>query len=180
MLKINVYGDEILRQKAKIITKVDSKLIYLVDEMFKTMKASGGIGLAANQVGKRIQLLVVDVTEVEGYEKTKPMVVINPKIISSEGESEIEEGCLSLPEIRVNVKRPAKIKLKYKDLNLIEHVEEFDGLIARVLQHEIDHLNGRLIIDYLTKTEKEKIKPLLEKIKKREFEAKYSVSPLQV
>ncbi len=180
VLPINIYGDEILRQKAKKITKIDDILLRFIEDMFETMKQSDGIGLAATQVGKRIQVLVADISEVEGYENTKPMIVINPKILLSEGEMEMEEGCLSLPGLRVNVRRPERIKLKYNDIELKEHIEDFDGLMARVLQHEIDHLNGKLIIDYLSKTEKEKIKPILEKMTKREFEVSYPITSFQV
>lgn len=180
VLPINIYGDEILRQKAKKITKIDDNLLRFIEDMYETMKESDGIGLAATQVGKRLQILVADISEVEGYENTKPMIVINPKILLTEGEMEMEEGCLSLPGLRVNVRRPVKIKLKYNDLELKEHIEDFDGLMARVLQHEIDHLNGKLIIDYLSKTEKEKIKPILEKMTKREFEVSYPITSYQV
>ncbi|MCX8056236.1 MAG: peptide deformylase [Ignavibacteria bacterium] len=180
VLPINIYGDEILRQKAKKVTKIDGEFLKFIEDLFETMKQSDGIGLAATQVGKRLQVLVADISEVEGYENTKPMVVINPKIILTEGESEMEEGCLSLPGLRVNVKRPEKIRLKYNDIELKEHIEDFEGLQARVLQHEIDHLNGKLIIDYLSKTEKEKVKPLLEKMIKREFEVHYPVTSYQV
>lgn len=180
VLPINIYGDEILRQKAKKIKRIDNHLIKFVEDMFETMKKSDGIGLAATQVGKRLQILVADISEVEGYENTKPMIIINPKILLTEGEMEMEEGCLSLPGLRVNVRRPVKIKLKYNDLELKEHIEDFDGLMARVLQHEIDHLNGKLIIDYLSKTEKEKIKPILEKMTKREFEVSYPITSYQV
>jgi peptide deformylase len=180
ILPINIYGDEILRQKAKKVTKIDSEILKFVDDLFETMKQSDGIGLASTQVGKRLQILVADISEIEGYEHTKPMVVINPKIIASEGESVMEEGCLSLPGLRVNVKRPEKIRLKYNDLSLKEYIEDFEGLQARVLQHEIDHLNGRLIIDYLSKTEKERIKPLLDKMIRREIEVNYPITSYQV
>lgn len=180
VLPINIYGDEILRHKAKKITKIDDNILKFIEDMFETMKQSDGIGLAATQVGKRWQILIADISEVEGYEHTKSMVVINPKIILSEGESEMEEGCLSLPGLRVNVKRPEKIRLKYNDLELKEYIEDFQGLQARVLQHEIDHLNGKLIIDYLSKNEKEKIKPLLDKMIKREIEVHYPVTAYQI
>lgn len=180
VLPINIYGDEILRQKAKKITKIDENILKFIEDMYETMKQSDGIGLAATQVGKRLQVLIADVSEIEGYEHTKPMVVINPKIILTEGESEMEEGCLSLPGLRVNVKRPEKIRLKYNDLEMKEHIEDFSGLQARVLQHEIDHLNGKLIVDYLSKTEKEKIKPLLDKMVKREIEVHYPITSYQV
>lgn len=180
VLPINIYGDEILRQKAKKVTRIDDNILRFIEDMFETMKFSDGIGLAATQVGKRLQILVADISEVEGYEHTKPMVVINPKIILENGESEMEEGCLSLPTLRVNVKRPEKIRLRYNDIEMKEHIEDFEGLKARVLQHEIDHLNGKLIIDYLSKVEKEKVKPLLEKMIKREIEVKYPITTYQV
>ncbi len=180
VLPINVYGDQILRQKARKVTKIDDKLLMFINDMFETMDKSDGIGLAATQVGQRLQVLIADISKVEGYENTKPMVVINPKIILSESESVMEEGCLSLPGLRVNVKRPEKIRLKYNDIELKEHIEDFDGLAARVLQHEIDHLNGKLIIDYLSPTEKEKIKPFLDKMVKREIEVHYPITGYQV
>ncbi len=180
ILPINIYGDEILRQKAKKITKIDDNIIKFIEDMFETMKQSDGIGLAATQVGKRLQVLVADISEIEGFEHTQPMVVINPKIILTDGESEMEEGCLSLPGLRVNVKRPEKIRLKYNDIEMKEHIEDFEGLQARVLQHEIDHLNGKLIVDYLSKSEKERVKPLLDKMIKREIEVHYPITAYQV
>jgi len=180
VLPINIYGDEILRQKAKKVTKVDNKLLNFIEDMFETMKKSDGIGLAATQVGERVQVLVADISGIEGYENTRPMVVINPKVLITEGESSMEEGCLSLPGLRVTIKRPEKIRLKYNDIDMNEKIEDFEGLLARVLQHEIDHLNGKLIVDYLSRAEKAKVKPLLEKMINREIEVHYPITKFQV
>ncbi len=174
ILPIYLYGCEVLRKKARRISEVSDKDIQLIQNMFETMRENG-VGLAANQVGVLKQILVVDISDRENGENTKPMVVINPEILSEEDEWEMEEGCLSIPGIRELVSRPEKILLKYNDVNMKEHEIEADGLLARVLQHEIDHLNGVMFVDHLSATKRTLLKSKLRKISKGDVEAKYPV-----
>jgi len=148
MLKLRYIGDEILRQPATDVDSFDSDLEGLVGDMMQLMHESDGIGLAAPQVGISKRLLVVDISSME--EESQPAAFINPVIIESSGESTLEEGCLSIPGVRENVTRPEKIILKYQTPSGEKMSEPFDGWMARVLQHEIDHLNGILFIDHLS------------------------------
>ncbi|MBN1638666.1 MAG: peptide deformylase [Ignavibacteriales bacterium] len=176
LLPITIYGEEILRKKAKEITAIDDELITLVKDMFDTMRNANGIGLAANQVNLDKQIFIVDISPVEGYEKVKPLIAINPKIIASSNETEpFEEGCLSLPTLRADVFRPAAIKLRYLDLNEEEQEIEADGLLARVFQHESDHLIGKLIPDRIDNKSKKKLSNVLDSLLKRQIETDYPI-----
>ena len=136
-------GDQpILRQQAKRVGKVDRSIQKLLDDMLETMRVAPGIGLAANQVGRLLRLISVEVEET-AYQ------LVNPEIVSSEGEAVIEEGCLSLPGYYADVRRPAKVAVKALTRNGKPVRINADGMLARVLQHEIDHLNGILFIDRL-------------------------------
>ncbi|MDQ3193615.1 MAG: peptide deformylase [Bacteroidota bacterium] len=172
-LPITTYGMEILRIKTKPVTKIDSKIINLVEDMFYTMEGSAGIGLAAPQINSGVSIAVIDISALEEYKKEKPLVLINPSIIDSNGEHEREEGCLSIPDIRAEVIRSKEIFLRYYDFDLKEVDIELKGFMARVAQHEIDHLNGKLFIDYLSEEKKKEIKRLLAKIKKGKVETEY-------
>jgi peptide deformylase len=177
LLPITLYGDKILRKKTNKVTKVDNKTIELVRNMFDTMRNANGIGLAANQVGVDKQIFVIDISPVEGFENTKPMTLINPKIIERSGEKNvIEEGCLSIPGVRAEVKRSEAITIKYQDIDLNEHTLKADDLLARAMQHEYDHLQGVLFIDYMSQQLQKEIKQELESIKKRKTEVDYPVS----
>lgn len=177
ILPITVYGDNILRKKAAPITDINDDLIRIVNDMFITMTNANGIGLAANQVGVNRRVFVVDVSPVEGYEKFKPMVFINPKIVNKSDELEpYEEGCLSIPELKANVIRPKGIEISFFDLEMKEHKIEASDLVARVIQHELDHLNGILFIDYLDEETKKRIKRHLNKIKNRKLDVSYPIS----
>ena len=175
LLPIYTYGTSVLRKRAKPITKITDEIITLIRDMFETMHASSGIGLAANQVGNTNRILVVDISEMEGHEQTKPLVVINPHIVSQSGEWEMEEGCLSIPGIRSKVSRAEKISLTYCDSNLKEITIDTDELLARVILHEIDHLNGILFTDHIPKDEYKKILPELKDIERGEVESDYEV-----
>lgn len=174
-LPIYIYGTEVLKKKAKPVKEISNETIQLIQDMFETLHSSNGIGLAANQVGALEQILVVDLSDMEEYKDTKPMVVINPEVVEEEGEWEMEEGCLSIPEIRDIVPRPEMIKLKFQDANLREQKLEAVGLLSRVLLHEIDHLNGVLFTDHLSAAKRALLKGKLKKISKGEFEQKYQV-----
>ena len=177
VVPISVYGDKILRKKAQLVKNVDFMTVELIKSMFETMRNASGIGLAATQVGVDQSVFVVDLSPVEDYEKSKPMVLINPKILDfSDKKITIEEGCLSIPNVRYEVERPDTIYITYYDTELKEQTFEATKLFARVFQHEQDHLNGVLFTDHLDEDVKKKLKKSLDKIKKREIEIDYPIA----
>ncbi|MDP6339522.1 MAG: peptide deformylase [Candidatus Marinimicrobia bacterium] len=159
------YGDPILRKVCQSV-KDFSKLTKLIDDMFDTMYEESGIGLAANQVGVDLNLFIIDITDIE-EEAENIYVFINSQIQESHGESWFEEGCLSIPDVRLDVKRPEFITLKYQDENGEDHVEKFSGHLARAIQHEVDHLNGVFIVDRVSQTAKMTVKKELKTIEKK-------------
>lgn len=176
ILPITIYSDEILRQKALPVDGIDSGIRELIGNMFETMYKAPGIGLAAPQAGSSLRLLVLDISCMKEYAHIKPMVVINPMVLSSRGYLAMEEGCLSIPGVQGDVVRPSTISLRYRDEEFAEHTMEFSGMLARVLQHEIDHLDGRLFVDRLQKRERRKVQKDLEAIAAGRFIASYPVS----
>ena len=163
--KILTEPDPILRKKCEPLEKVDSETKKLMDDMLETMYAAPGIGLAAVQVGILKRLVVIDISKEE--EKKKPIFLINPQIIhQSEKTSVYEEGCLSLPGQFAEIERPAECSIKYIDYDGKEKELKSDGLLATCIQHEIDHLNGILFVDYLSKLKKDMIIKKLVKQKK--------------
>lgn len=177
ILPITVYGDKILRQPTKQIDKIDDLVIMAIRNMFDTMRNADGIGLAANQVGLDKSIVTIDLSPVEGYEKEKPIVLINPEITLESGESiMMEEGCLSLPNLRAEVERPKMIKLKYLDTNENIQEIEIDNLLARVVLHEYDHLIGKMIPDRVNQEIKKLLKKELEKIENRTMEVNYPIT----
>jgi peptide deformylase len=179
IIPINVFGDNILRKKARKVTDVNAKTIELIKNMLDSMRNASGIGLAANQVGIDRSIFVVDLSGVEGYEKTKPIVFINPELKLSEENIVMEEGCLSLPYLRAEIARPKIVEVKYFDTNLKEQTLEADELMARVIQHEYDHLQGVLFIDKLDDETRREFKDELNDIKKRKVDADYPISKLK-
>ena len=147
VLELVNYGNPILRKTCNSVTDF-SKLSDFIDDMFDTMYEFDGIGLAANQIGLNKRIFVVDISHTE--ECDSPLVFINGHIIKGEGSCVDSEGCLSLPEIRINVERYESITYQYLDHNLKSHIKEFNGFLATVIQHENDHLDGKLITDYAT------------------------------
>lgn len=166
-LRIIKYGNPILRMKARRVDKIDNRIRKLVDGMILTMQVDGGIGLAAPQVAESLALLVIDHGLI--FEDGAPTAYINPEILAAEGESVLEEGCLSVPEIREEVKRPDIITLRYQNLIGETKEERLDGLLSRVLQHEIDHLNGVLFVDRISALKKQLLKKDLKAISDEEF-----------
>ena len=163
--KILTEPDPILRKKCEPLEKVDTETKKLMDDMLETMYAAPGIGLAAIQVGILKRLVVIDISK--GEEEKKPMFLINPKITHKSKKTSIyEEGCLSLPGQFAEIERPAECTLKYIDYNGKEKELKADGLLATCVQHEVDHLNGILFIDYLSKLKKDMIIKKLVKQKK--------------
>ncbi len=146
ILEIVKYGDPVLRKKTEPITEITDDVIQLAEDMLETMYAAPGVGLAGPQVGVSLQICVVDIVP-EG--KRKPIVLINPKILSGEDKIELEEGCLSFPKIYEKVKRWNKVRVEYVDLKGHLNEVEVEGFLAKAFQHEIDHLNGKVFIDYL-------------------------------
>ena len=158
-LTILHFPDERLRTVAKPVERVDDKLRKVIDSMFETMYEAPGIGLAATQVDFHQRLIVIDVSE----EKNQPLVFINPEILEKEGVEEMDEGCLSVPGIYEKVQRADKVKVRALDRNGESFELEADGLLAVCIQHEIDHLDGKLFVDYLSSLKRQRIKKKLEK-----------------
>ncbi|TCL72227.1 peptide deformylase [Rhizobium sp. BK251] len=151
-----ILPDPLLRQLSKPVERVDADIRRLADDMLETMYDAPGIGLAAIQIGVPRRMLVIDVSK-EGEEK-KPLVFINPEIVSSSDERSVyEEGCLSIPDYYAEVERPAAVSVKYLDRDGKEQTVEADGLLATCLQHEIDHLNGVLFIDHISRLKREMV-----------------------
>ncbi len=153
VLEIKKYPEKILIEKAAEVKEFDRDLQRLIDDMIETMYTAPGVGLAANQVGVSQQIIVIDVSSKE--ERCLLIVLINPEIIHSEGETEIEEGCLSIPGYTTIVKRAEIVKVRGLDRHGKQIEIEGSGLLSRALQHEIDHLNGTLIIDRIGRLKKE-------------------------
>ena len=177
---IYVYGMPVLRKRAVDINKNDEGLHQLIDDMYETLYQADGIGLAAPQIGKSVRLIVVDGTTIESENNTDlkdfKKVFINPYIIEEEGDEwEFNEGCLSLPNIREDVRRKSRIRLQYYDKDFNFYDEYLDGLRARVLQHEVDHLNGILFTDRLQPLKKRLINGKLRDISKGEAEVDYEI-----
>ncbi len=163
LLNILKFPDPRLRTRARPVTEFDDDLRRLVADMFETMYEAPGIGLAATQVDVHKRLLVMDVSE----DKSKPRVLINPELLEAEGEEEMDEGCLSVPGYYETVRRAEKVRVRAQD----EHGEwqefEADGLEAVCIQHEMDHLEGKLFVDYLSSLKRDRIRKKLEKQKKQ-------------
>jgi peptide deformylase len=154
-LEIVTIPDPILRKAAAPVERVDEALRKLARDMLETMYAAPGIGLAAPQVGVSRRLVVLDVAD--GEEK-RPMVLVNPEIVTLGSETRIyEEGCLSIPDVKVEIQRPATLTVRYLDLEGQSQELAADGLLATAVQHEIDHLDGRLIIDFLSRLKRDMI-----------------------
>jgi len=153
ILHICTYPEEILGQRAEPITEIDEDVVKLVDHMTETMYSAPGIGLAATQVGVAKQVLVADIAP--RRPESELIVLINPEIVAAEGEVIFEEGCLSVPDYQAEVKRHEKVTVRGLNLQGEEVEIEAEGLLAVVLQHEIDHLNGMLFIDRLSKLKRD-------------------------
>jgi peptide deformylase len=170
---ITTYGMDVLRKETQKIQEVDMDLIKTIHKMFETMHNAEGIGLAAPQVNILKALTVIDLSDSEDHPKFKPLTLINPEILQTHGEIEREEGCLSIPGLRAIVTRPDKIFFKYFDIDMNEKTMEAEGLFSRVVQHEIDHLHGKLFIDYLDADQKKELKEELKDIKNKDIETFY-------
>ena len=177
ILPITVYGDKILRQKTQQVSAVNDELIENIRDMFETMRNARGVGLAGNQVGLKKSVFIIDLKPVEGYEKFKPVAMINPQIVEQSKETVVlEEGCLSLPSLVAEVKRPKIIKVKYLDPDENEQDIEADEYFARVILHEFDHLIGKMIPDRVAENVKNKLKEELDLIRSREVDVDYPIT----
>ncbi len=175
ILPIVAYGDPLLRKKGQQITKDYPKLKQLIENMFETLADADGIGLAAHQVGHPIMLFITDASVIgEGFEDFRK-VFINAQIEESGEEWDKEEGCLSIPKVYEHVKRPSKLRIKYYDEHFEYHEEEYEGMKARIIQHEFDHNNGILFIDHLTPLKKTLIKGKLNDITKGKVDVEYKM-----
>ncbi len=158
--------NELLKQKSEKVDKVDDKLKKFIDDMFETMYKDNGIGLAAVQVGKLLRIVVVDIRD-RDQEKNNPMVFINPEVTWFSDEKELmKEGCLSVPGQSAEVLRSLSIEVKYNDIDMNEKTLRIDGDLAHCLQHEIDHTNGIVYIDYLSKLKRDSIIKKVQKLEK--------------
>tara|TARA_Y100001970_G_C14139469_1_gene806262 strand:+ start:562 stop:1110 length:549 start_codon:yes stop_codon:yes gene_type:complete len=162
ILEVVHYGNSILKKKCSPVSNF-SNLSSFIDDMFDTMYEEEGIGLAANQVGVDMHLFVIDISHIDDDEF--PRVFINGEITNFEGECVFSEGCLSIPQVSLDVTRPEKIMFKYQDIEEKWHEEEFEGLLARAVQHEVDHLNGVLIIDLVSEMQRASVSQAVKKIK---------------
>ncbi|RII00767.1 peptide deformylase [candidate division NPL-UPA2 bacterium Unc8] len=154
MMKIRTYGDPVLRRKAQMVTEITDELKKLIKDMFEVMHQNDGIGLAATQIGVEQRVIVTDAFDM-------PLVIINPEIVMRGGEEIAEEGCLSFPGIKASIKRAKDIMAKGLGENGEEIKLEVTGIPARVIQHEVDHLNGILIVDRMIPAERDTVKTLL-------------------
>lgn len=174
---IVIYGSPVLRQKSENISADYPELKTLVEDMFATLKEAEGVGLAAPQIGKNIRLFIVDCTawaddnpELADYRK----VFINAEIYEESEETDLfNEGCLSLPGLHENVRRPVSIRMRYVDENFVEHDEEFTGLPARVIQHEYDHIEGEVFTDHLSALRRNLLKSKLLNLSKGRYRCSY-------
>ena len=162
LLSILEFPDPRLRTKAKPVERVDAALARLIDDMFETMYAAPGIGLAATQVDRHVRLVVMDVSE----DKTEPRVFVNPEILAKEGLQVYQEGCLSVPGVFADVERADRIRLRARDREFREFELEADGLLAVCIQHELDHLEGKVFVDYLSPFKREQVRRRLEKARR--------------
>jgi len=184
VLPIVTYNDDVLRTKAKQIQKDSPQLQQLIDDMFETMYNGHGVGLAAPQIGESLRLFVVDADPMyedeEDAEVFGKLVFINPEIVKNGDEKvSYDEGCLSIPGIREAVSRPDEITVKYLDRNFEEQTATYTGWMSRVFQHEFDHLNGVLFIDYLGSFRRRLLKSKLDLVQNGEMEAEYPLRPKQ-
>ena len=157
-LNIRLYGDPVLRKKSHPVKTVDQQDRMLINSLIETMQANKGVGLAAPQVGISKRILVADIGQ-------GPIVIVNPRILKKSGSEAREEGCLSLPGIAVNVKRARNLVVRYWTENNETGEREYSDLLARIVLHEIDHLDGKLIVDYLPLTERLKIRKKLKALR---------------
>lgn len=162
LLPIRLYGDPVLRAKARPVEAVDEDLRRLADDMIDTVRDAEGVGLAANQVGDLRRIVVIDFQPVDGEDRTE--VLVNPEIVHRDGTMMMDEGCLSIPEVQEDIERSASVKVSYLNRDGESRDIEVDGLLSAILQHEIDHLDGILIVDRISPTRRAMLRGVLKRI----------------
>lgn len=175
---IVMYGDPVLRQRAKDI-EPETDLTQLIEDMYETLDAANGIGLAAPQIGKSIRLFIVDGTGLEDEPGMADFrkVFINAQMIEEAGSPwDFEEGCLSIPNIRERISRKEQLRIRYFDQNWNQFEESYDGMKARIIQHEYDHIEGKMFVDYLTPLKKRLLKGKLSDISKGKVDTEYRIT----
>ena len=180
VLPVYLYGSNVLRQKCEPVTPDCEGLQQLIADMYETMYNADGVGLAAPQIGKSLRLIVIDANSMaedypaaEGFKK----VFINPEILERSGEEwKYREGCLSVPEIREEVTRKSKIKIRYFDENFNEHLEEYDDIRARIIMHEYDHIEGVMFVDLLSALRRKLLRKRLENIRAGKTKPQYKAA----
>lgn len=173
---IVAYGDPVLKKPCEDIDKDKVDVKKLSEEMFETMYNAQGVGLAAPQIGLPYRMFVMDASPIDEKDKelkNSKRVIINPEIEEGGDPWAYEEGCLSIPGVREDVSRPERIRIKYFDENWVEHDEEFDGMEARIIQHEYDHIEGILFVDYLSPLKKRLLKGKLKRISTGKVDVSY-------
>ena len=175
VLPIYIYGQSILRKKARLVRNPSGELSAFAADMIETMRKANGIGLAANQVGDLRRVIVVDAGAIEESAETPPMALINPEVLAGEGSWTMEEGCLSIPEIREEVTRFEKIHMRFMDTDFNIREISADGLLCRVILHEIDHLDGVLFLDHLSTVRRKLLRGRLNKLEHGEVEVDYPI-----
>ena len=174
---IVVYGNPILKKRGRDIEEGEIDVEQLAEDMYETMHNASGVGLAAPQIGKSIRMFVIDASTLDEPElQDFKQIFINPQLIEESADQwTFEEGCLSIPEIREDVARAENLKLKYFDQHWVEHVEEFDDMKARIIQHEYDHIEGVLFTDHLSPLKKRLLKGKLTNISKGKVKPSYGI-----
>jgi len=190
ILPIYLFGTKVLKKTAKPVESLDDSAVKLIYDMFETMHEANGLGLAATQVGELRRIITIDISDVtepsaEGETEDrmhptspdlpKTLALINPEILSEDGKWSMEEGCLSLPNLHGEVERAEKVRIRFHNAEFKEQELLADGLLARVILHELDHLNGILFVDRISKTKRSMLLPKLRKIRKGEIEVNYPV-----
>ena len=173
--EIVLYGSPVLREKAQPVTAVDAAIVQLAEDMLETMRAHNGIGLAAEQIGRTESICVIDVPPPEPAadgtipepEVPMPLILINPRITESAGEQVGQEGCLSIPDVYVNIKRAETVTVAYTDAQGQQVEATASGLLSRAIQHELDHLNGVLLVDRMSPAQKFSVAGKLKRLKKQ-------------
>lgn len=181
ILPIVTYDDDILKKKAEPVEELTEEVSILIEDMFETMYNSDGVGLAAPQVGRLLRIFVADAGPMAKDEEQPlhgPIAMINPEIVfKSDEEVEMEEGCLSIPGVNASIKRPENIRVSYRDEEFEPETLEVDGWLARVIQHEYDHLDGILFLDHLSMFKRKLLGGKLKEIAEGQKETEYPLVP---
>jgi len=175
VLPVYIYGQSVLRKKARPVKKPSEEITLLAADMIETMRKANGIGLAANQVGDLRRVIVVDAGVIAESETIPPIAMVNPEVLSQEGTWTMEEGCLSIPEIREEVGRAEKIRVRFLDTGFSVQELSAEGLLGRVILHEIDHLNGVLFLDHLGAVKRKLLRGRLNKLERGEVDVDYPI-----